>query len=143
MKKFDFLIGNWRLEYTIPETSFSAAGSGEGEGIFSRVLKDNYVVFDYQAVLTTGTAQAHVIYAKDKGNDCYRCWWFEDTGNFETASCNFVDESTLLLKWVNSPLIQTFKQVEDNHVGLTMATQIDDQTAEAVLLVDMFKRTGK
>ena len=140
MEKFDFLIGNWRLEYTIPESSFGAAGSGEGEGIFSRVLKDNYVIFDYKAVLTTGSAQAHVIYTKDKGGDGYRCWWFEDTGNYETASCNFPDENTLFLKWLNTPLIQSFKRVEENHVVLTMANQINEQKAEAILLVDMFKR---
>lgn len=141
MQKFDFLIGSWKLKYTIPASRFSEAGTGEGEGIFSRVLKDNYVVFDYRADLTTGSAQAHVIYAKDKEQDEYRCWWFEDTGNYETASCRFVDEKLLFLSWHGTSLIQTFQQTEKDHVVLTMSDAAKKDKYEMVLMVDMFKQS--
>ena len=37
MKKFNFSIGDWKLKYTVPKSSFSEAGSSEGEGTFRRV----------------------------------------------------------------------------------------------------------
>lgn len=54
MDKFDFLIGTWKLEYTVPKSQFSEADSGEGDGVFKRVLNDRYVTFDYHSKLSGG-----------------------------------------------------------------------------------------
>jgi len=35
MDKFDFLIGTWKLEYTVPKSQFSEADSGEGDGVLN------------------------------------------------------------------------------------------------------------
>ena len=72
MEKFSFLIGNWTLRYTVPESALSVAATGTGEGTFRRALNDKYVFFDYKAELTTGSAQAHGIFARDESQGIYR-----------------------------------------------------------------------
>ncbi len=49
MKKFDFLLGNWILEYIVPKSAFSEAATGSGEGSIKRGLDNKYVFFDYSA----------------------------------------------------------------------------------------------
>ena len=46
MKKFEFLIGDWNLEYKVPKSAFAEAETGTGKGTFRRALKDRYVYFD-------------------------------------------------------------------------------------------------
>ena len=61
MKKFDFLIGSWHLDYTIPKNA------GTGIGTFKRALDDKYVFFDYSTSSETGeTGAAHGIFAWDE-----------------------------------------------------------------------------
>ncbi len=67
MDKFEFLLGNWNLEYRIPESVFSAAGSDSGTGSFKRALNDKYVFFEYS---TKSGSEAKGIFAwDDKGKD--------------------------------------------------------------------------
>ena len=54
MEKFEFLLGDWDLEYRIPKSSMSQADTGTGSGTFKRFLDDKYVTFDYSCSLTTG-----------------------------------------------------------------------------------------
>lgn len=34
MARFDFLLGDWRLEYRVPKSALSEAASGTGTGTF-------------------------------------------------------------------------------------------------------------
>ncbi len=52
MEKFDFLLGNWNLEYKVPKSEFSEAATGTGTGTFKRALDDKYGYFDYSGSLT-------------------------------------------------------------------------------------------
>jgi hypothetical protein len=51
MAKFDFLLGNWTLDYRVPKSPFSPAATGTGHGTMKRALADQYVYFDYSASL--------------------------------------------------------------------------------------------
>ena len=140
MDKFNFLIGSWSLNYKIPKSSFSEEVTGDGKGTFKRILKDKYVVFDYEASFITGDkAAAHGIFSWDEKLKMYRYWWFEDSGSFDTATCNFINEETLFLNWHNSLLIQTFKKIDETTVELRMENPVKDGSFELVLEV-IFKK---
>ena len=51
MEKFEFLLGDWDMEYRIPKSSVSEADTGTGSGTFKRFLDDKYVTFDYSCFL--------------------------------------------------------------------------------------------
>ncbi len=140
MEKFKFLIGKWLLKYTVPESVFSVAATGEGEGAFKRALNDKYVFFDYHAELTTGSTQAHGIFARDESRGVYRYWWFEDSGSFTAATCIFTDDNTLFMNWHDINLIQTFEKIEDDHVILKMSSPANGQNFNPVLIVDFFRK---
>jgi hypothetical protein len=139
MEKFNFLIGKWSLKYTVPKSLFSVAAAGKGEGTFRRALNDKYVFFDYRAELTTGSAQAHGIFARDVGNNIYRYWWFEDSGSYRTATCNFTDDHTLFMNWHDTILIQTFEKISDGHIVLKMLYPVKKQDFKPILVVDFLK----
>ncbi len=140
MDKFNFLIGNWVLKYTVPKTVFSDHATGEGEGCFKKALNNQYVFFDYKAELTSGSAQAHGIFAKDIARKCYKFWWFEDSGNFSSATCNFIDENTLFLNWHDTLLIQTFEKIKPDKIILKMSHPSKNQNFEPILIVEFFKK---
>jgi hypothetical protein len=136
MDKFEFLIGNWNLEYKIPKSSFSEKATGKGSGTFKRLLNNKYVVFDYEASFNTGDkAAAHAIFAWDEKSKIYRYWWFEDSGSFMTATCEFINDATLFLNWHNSLLIQTFKKINENTFELRMENPDKQGKFELVLEV--------
>lgn len=76
MEKFDFLLGDWNLEYRVPKSAFSEAATGSGTGTFKRALDNKYVYFDYSASVGGQKAQAHAIFAWDEKSKIYRYWWF-------------------------------------------------------------------
>jgi hypothetical protein len=143
MDKFNFLLGTWKLEYKVPKSQFSEADTGSGEGEFKRILNDRYVKFDYRAKLTRGEGAAHGIFAWDEKSKIYRYWWFEDSGAFMEATCNFINENTLCLNWHNSILVQTFKKKEDGKVILQMSFPSDKNGYELVLEVTLLKMPRK
>jgi len=120
MKKFDSFIGKWELEYNVPESIFSKADKGSGNGEFTRELNNKYVMFNYSSKLTAGNASAHGIFTWDEKINAYRYWWFEDSGSFMTATCNFVYDKTLFMNWENTLLIQTFTVEGPNKIFLSM-----------------------
>ena len=141
MDKFNFLLGSWKLEYKVPKSIFSEADTGTGEGEFKRILNDQYVTFNYQAKLTQGEGAAHALFAWDEKSKIYRYWWFENSGAFMEATCNFINENTLCLNWHNSILVQTFKKVEDGKVILQMSYPSDKNGYELVLEVILTKKS--
>jgi len=129
MKNFEFLIGDWQLDYTFPRSEFSAeAGTGEGSEAIRRILGNKYVCFDYSCSLTTGNAAAHAIFARDDERNVYRFWWFEDSGSFMEASCQFINDNVLFINWHNSLLIQTFEK--DGPDGMTLTMKHPDPSGE-------------
>ena len=132
MEKFEFLLGDWNLEYRIPKSAFSEAGSDSGTGTIKRALDGKYVYFDYS---TRKGGEAHAIFAWDEKAKVYRYWWFENTGNFLTATCNFVNDETLFLNWHDTLLIQTFTKESPNKVVLRMEHPNAQGKYESVLEV--------
>lgn len=121
MDGFDFLLGDWSLEYRVPKSSFDEADTGTGEGTIGRILGGRYVQFDYRASLErTGTGSARGIFAWDAKASIYRYWWFEDSGNFLTASGDFAGEDTLRLNWHDTLLVQTFEKRGPDQMILRM-----------------------
>jgi hypothetical protein len=120
MEKFEFLLGDWNLEYRIPKSAFSEAGTATGTGTIKRALDDKYVYFDYVASQSGKQTQAHAVFAWDEKAKVYRYWWFENSGSFLTATCNFVNDETLFLNWHDTLLIQTFTKEGSNKVVLRM-----------------------
>ena len=135
MEKFDFLLGDWNLGYKIPKSAFSKAGTGTGAGTIKRALDDKYVYFDYSASLTTEQGEAHAIFAWDEKTKVYRFWWFESSGNFMEATCNFVNDETLCLNWHDTLLIQTFRKTGPNEVILRMEHPDSEGKYELILEV--------
>ena len=120
MEKFDFLLGDWDLEYRVPKSTLCQAATGTGAGTFKRFLDDKYVVFDYSCSLTTGQGQAHAIFAWDEKAKLYRFWWFESSGNFSQATCNFLEDRALFMNWHDSLFVQSFRAVDPNKIILRM-----------------------
>jgi hypothetical protein len=136
MDKFDFLLGNWKLEYRVPKSSFGESDTGSGEGTIKRALGGKYVYVDYRAVLKkSGKGAAHAIFGWDDRAKIYRYWWFEDSGNFLTASCHFVDNDTLSLNWHDTVLVQTFQKRGPNQVLLRMEQPISGGGREIIMEV--------
>jgi hypothetical protein len=140
MDKFNFLLGNWKLQYKVPKTQFSKADKGTGEGVFKRYLNDKYVTFDYYAKLKAGEGAAHAIFVWDEKSNIYRFWWFEDSGSFNEATCNFINENTLCLNWYNSILVQMFRKMEDGRVILQMSYPSNKNGYDLVLEVIFTKK---
>ncbi len=135
MKKFEFLIGTWNLAYRVPKSQFSEPDSGTGTGTFQRALKDKYVYFDYESVLTRRSAKAHAIFIWDDKVQIYRYWWFEDSGSFQMATCYFINDETLFLNWHETSLIQTFTKVTADKVILRMEHPVAAEKFEVILEV--------
>ncbi len=134
--KFHFLLGTWKMNYKVPKSQFSFKDIGEGEGSFKSILNNQYVTFDYYAKLSKSKAAAHAIFAWDEKSNIYRYWWFEDSGEFMKATCNFLDENTLCLNWHSSLLVQTFQRIEDgNKIILHMKYPLNKNDYEIILEV--------
>jgi hypothetical protein len=140
MEKFEFLLGNWNLEYRVPKSTLSEAATGTGSGTFKRALKDKYVFFDYSCSLTTGKEQAHGIFAWDDKAKIYRYWWFEDSGSFQQAVCNFIDNNTLFMNWQDTPLTQTFTKAGPDKVILRMEQSLGEGKSELILEVILTRK---
>jgi len=138
MDKFEFLLGSWNLEYRVPKSTLSEADTGSGIGTFKRALDDKYVFLDYSCTLSKAPneiGKAHGIFAWDEKTKVYRYWWFENSGNFLNATCNFVSDDTLFLSWHDTLLIQTFKKVDKNKVILRMEQPTSEGKYELLLEV--------
>jgi hypothetical protein len=135
MEKFEFLLGDWDLEYRVPKSSMSQAATGTGSGTFKRFLDDKYVLFDYSCSLTTGQGQAHAIFVWDQKARLYRFWWFETSGNFAQATCNFLNDKALFLNWHDCLLVQSFRAVEPDKIILRMEQPTSEQKNELVMEV--------
>jgi hypothetical protein len=145
MERFDFLLGDWNLEYKVPKSAFSEKATGTGTGTFKRALDDKYVFFDYKASLTTGKKAekeggAHGIFAWDEKANLYRYWWFESSGNFMEATCDFVDNETLFLNWHGTLITQTFTKVSANKVILRMEHPGGQDKRELILEVILTRK---
>ncbi|MBN2103117.1 DUF1579 family protein [bacterium] len=139
MKKFDFLLGSWILEYRVPESSYSEAMTGTGRGVFKHTLENQYVMFDYECEVGGQKGQAHGIFGWDQKRQIYRYWWFESSGAFDTASCQFLNNDTLYMNWHGSVLRQTFRKTGDDEVMLHMEQPNADGCYDLILEV-LFRR---
>ena len=137
MKKFEFLLGDWNLEYQIPKSIFSEAGSDSGVGSFRRALNAKYVIFDYS---TKTGGEAKGIFAWDDKLKVYRYWWFENSGNFSTATCNFINDEIIAMNWHDTLLVQTFVRESPDRVVLKMQHPAVQGGYELVLEVRFTKR---
>ena len=120
MEKFDFLLGDWDMEYRIPKSALSEAATGTATGTFKRFLDDKYVLFDYGSSLTEDQGEAHGIFVWDEKTKLYRYWWFENSGNFDQATCSFLDDGALFMNWHGSLFVQSFRAVDPDKVILRM-----------------------
>ena len=136
MKKFDFLLGDWILEYRIPKSSFHEAGSDSGIGSFKKALNGKYVFFEYS---TKTGSEANGIFAWDDKVKVFRYWWFENSGNFLTATCNFINDDTLAMNWHDTLLVQTFTRDSKDRIILRMQSP-DAQGGYEVVLEVIFTR---
>jgi len=138
MERFDFLLESWNLEYRVPKSAFYGADTGSGTGTFKRALDDKYVYFDYECSLSSApeeTGKAHAIFAWDEKAKVYRYWWFENSGSFLEATCNFINDETLFLNWHDTLLIQTFTKKGPDKVILRMEHPVAQGKFELMLEV--------
>ena len=141
MEKFAFLLGTWEMEYLVPESEFSPAMTGTGTGAFRRGLNDKVVFFDYSATFSTGdSAEAHGIFAWDDKSKIHRYWWFENSGNFDTATCRFLGDGLLFMQWHGSLMSQTFRKTGRNRVVLRMAHPDSQGKSKTVMEVIFTKQ---
>lgn len=135
MEKLGFLIGRWNLDYRIPQSRFSHATTGSGEGTFRRAVHDKVILFDYTCLIEGEKGAAHGVFAWDEKVSLFRYWWFESSGATDSASCNLIDDSTLYMNWHNSVLRQTFRKIDDDTVVLHMDHPNADGDYDLVLEV--------
>ena len=134
MNKFDFLLGDWNMEYRIPKSIFSEAGTDSGTGSFKKILDGKYVFFEYS---TRSGGAANGIFAWDDKVKIYRYWWFENSGNFQAATCSFINDETLAMNWHDTVLIQSFTQTGSDEVLLDMGEPDAEGVYKSVLQVCM------
>jgi hypothetical protein len=137
MNKLDFLLGNWNLEYRIPKSAFSEAKSDSGVGSFTKALNDKYIVFDYS---TKSGIEAKGIFAWDGKLKMYRYWWFENSGSFLTATCNFLNDKVLAMNWHDTLLVQTFTKDGPDRIILNMQYPSAQDGYEKILEVIFTRR---
>ena len=143
MGKFDFMLGDWSLEYRVPKSSVGEADAGSGEGTIKKALGSRYVFFDYHAVLEkSGEGAAHAVFAWDGRANVFRYWWFEDSGSFLAATCDFVEEGTLRLNWHDTLLVQTFKRQGPDQMTLRMERPVSGGAYEVILEVLFTRKEG-
>ena len=140
MEKFEFLIGDWDLEYRIPNSSISEKKTGKGSGTFKRALKDKYVIFDYESHVGDEKSGAHGIFAWDEKAKIYRYWRFENSGIFLKATCKFINEDTLFMNWHHAVFIQTFKKFNRDKVILQMKNPDSNGDYELILEVILSRK---
>jgi hypothetical protein len=143
MDKFDFLLGNWNLKYRIPKSMLYEADKGSGTGTLKSALDDRYVYFDYECSFSSAPQQvgkAHAIFAWDEKAQVYRFWWFENSGAFRQATCNFIDNQTLFLNWHDTLLIQTFTKDGPDKVTLRMEHPVARDRFELIMEVIFTRR---
>jgi hypothetical protein len=80
-------------------------------------------------------SSAHALFAWDEKSKIYRYWWFESSGNYLTASCNFINDNTLCLNWHDSLLAQTFTKEVSGKITLQMKYPVSDAGYEVILEV--------
>ena len=117
LESLAFLLGDWNLDYIIPKSPFSEAKTDRGTGTFKKILDGTYIQFDYR---TDSGGAAKGIFVWDESIKLYRYWWFENSGNYQTATCNFINKNTLSMNWHDSILVQTFKKVSQEKVVIHM-----------------------
>lgn len=137
IEKLGFLLGDWNLEYHIPESHLAEAGTDSGTGSFSRILDNSYVVFDYST--RTGGA-AHGLFAWDMKSAVLRYWWFENSGSFLSASCEFLGDGVLAMNWHDTVLVQSFTRTGPDTIVLKMRSPATDGSYELVLEVLMTRK---
>ncbi|MGD2095056.1 MAG: DUF1579 family protein [Phycisphaerales bacterium] len=138
MEKFEFLLGNWNLEYKIPKSPFSEEDSGSGTGTIKRALDDKYVFVDYEATLASASEQkgkAHGVFAWDEKAKNYKYWWFESSGSFNEATCKFVNDEILFMNWPDSLLIQSFTKKGPDKMVLRMEYPVAQNKFESIMEV--------
>lgn len=137
LDKFKFLFGEWNLEYMIPKSIFSGPATDTGVGLFKKILKDKYVSFEYA---TKSGGEAKGIFAWDDKIKMYRYWWFENSGSFSTATCNFISDTTLAMNWHDTLLVQTFVREAPDRVVLKMQYPSDKGGYDLILEVIFTRR---
>ena len=136
MSPFDFLLGDWHLNYEVPKSDYSPeAMRGDGKGCFEPILDGHFIRFEYVCSLLSGDGSAVGIFGWDAGAGCYRYWWFESSGAHETALCHFPDPDTLFMDWEGTDLIQTFYRDDADHVTLKMEQRGHENASSPVLRV--------
>jgi hypothetical protein len=140
MKKFEFLIGTWDLEYRVSRSAFGKAERGTGKGTIRRALNDRYVYVDYECHLPSGDGLAHGVFAWDEKAKVYRYWWFEDSGSFLSATCDFIKDGILFLNWHDSLLTQTFSRENPDRIVLQMSHPDKTGRPEMILKVIFTRR---
>ena len=133
--KLDFLVGEWNLEYNIPQSAFSAQDTGTGKGEFRKILNNKYLEFNYSAELTSSRHSARAICAWDEKTKTYQYWWFEDSGTFMSASCRLLNGNTLHMNWHNTLLIQTFQKISSKELVLHMKYPSEEGKFDLILEV--------
>ena len=136
MDKFEFLLGSWDLEYRIPRSTFNEPGSDKGVGRFKKALDDKYVFFEYS---TISGSKAKGIFAWDEKIQAYRYWWFENSGTFLTATCDFVSDDVLAINWHDSLFVQTFAKESPDKVVMKMQSPTNNGEYELILEVIFIK----
>jgi hypothetical protein len=137
MNKFEFLLGSWDLDYRIPKSTFSEAGTDKGTGSFRKALDEKYVIFEYK---TDSGSEAMGIFARDEKIDAYRYWWFESSGSFQQATCNFIADKTLAMNWHDSLLVQTFVKENPDRILLKMEHPSKQAGYEVIMEVILTRR---
>lgn len=132
LDKFKFLIGDWYLEYRIPKSKFSDQRTDSGVGSFRKILNDKYVLFEYE---TKSGGEAKGIFAWDDKIKIFRYWWFENSGSFAAATCDFINEDTLAMNWHDTLLVQTFTKESSDKVILKMQYPYEKCGYEIILEV--------
>ena len=136
LDKLRFLLGEWNLEYQIPESSLHTAETASATGVFQKALNDKAVIFDYSGSTSSGDRfAAHGLFLWDEKSQIIRYWWFEDSGTYMTAACEFIDRDTLYMSWHDSLLTQTFTRINDDRVILRMGRPAAQGKHELLLKV--------
>ena len=104
LAKLSFLVGNFTTENITFDTPMGKGGPGKGRNMNRWGLDSLFVMATYEGTMATmGNYQGHGMFTYDWPTGQYKCWWFDNYGNHNEYTGNFMGDTLALESEIPTP----------------------------------------
>ena len=104
LAKLSFLAGTFTTENKTHDTPMGKGGPGKGRSIDHWGLDSLYLMTSYEGTMAgMGNYEGHGMFTYDGPTQSYKCWWFDNYGNHNEYTGNFVGDTLALEAEIPSP----------------------------------------